>query len=232
MYLDAVSNITGAAEAASYEGTSTARAGARWAENLEIVEPWKHWPVSEISHHGAECCEASREWLLAMDFSELGGESIFTGPRWLKRLYTWGASSFPIYWCDAVRKDQLDCGALAALAYEIFRARGVKTMRVQMVQRFSERSVEQWRAHWGGDADLSWTAGDVIYHEGCAIFSGSGKLKIWDSSAGWWITAPVSNGYGSLLAVRISDSKLSGCDELIWQGHTIEPFHWNLLNGV
>ena len=228
MYLDAVSNLTSAAEAA-YDSTSAAT-GTCQIDSKELFEPWRQWPVSEISHHGEQCCESSREWLLAMDFSELGGESIYTGPRWLKRLYTWGASTFPIHWCEVVRKKKLDCGALAALAYEIFRARGVKTMRVQMVQRFSERSIDQWKAHWGSEADLNWTADDVIYHEGCAIFTESGELKIWDSSAGWWVTSPTTDGYGSLLAMRISDRKLMQCQELHWQGHLIKPFVWNRLS--
>lgn len=195
----------------------------------EVFERWRHWPVSEISHHGAECCEASRKWLLAMDFSALGGESQYSGPRWLNRLFSWGASEFPIYWCEAVRRDRLDCGALAALSYEIYRARGVMSFRVQMVQRFSNRSVEQWRAHWGGEADLNWTAYDLIYHEGCAILSGTNELKIWDSSAGWWVDQPTTNGYGSLLAIRISDRKLMKRPVLEWKGREIAPFAWTLL---
>src|SRR5215212_9038375 len=143
MYLDAVNNMTEETQVV-YGASSAARAISRTVKSLELFEPWRNWPISEISHHGAQCCEASREWLLAMDISELGGESIYTGPRWLKRLFSWGASEFPIYWCEAVRKSQLDCGALAALAYELFRARGVASMRVQMVQKFSERSIDQW----------------------------------------------------------------------------------------
>jgi len=164
-----------------------------------------------------------------MDFSQLGGESIYTGPRWLNNMFRWGASRFPIYWCQAVRKKHLDCGALAALAYEVLRARGVKTLRTQMAQRFSARSIEQWRTHWGSDCDLDWTSDDLIYHEGCAVFTENGELKIWDSSAGWWVNASASDGYGALLAIRISDRKLTKCEKLDWQGHGLKPFVWNAL---
>jgi hypothetical protein len=229
MYLDAVNNISEEPQV-SYGTTSAARAISRKVEPLDLFEPWRHWPISEISHHGAQCCEASREWLLAMDISELGGESVYAGPRWLKKLFSWGASEFPIYWCEAVRKDQLDCGALAALAYELFRARGVATMRVQMVQKFTERSIDQWKAHWGSDADLNWTASNVIYHEGCAIFTGSGELKIWDSSAGWWVEPSATSGYGALLALRISDRKLINHGPLEWKGLVLDPFIWTAID--
>ena len=225
MYSGAVRDISETSEAIYGSATATVAAVDR-IEPVKVYDPWKDWPVSEISHHGAFCCESSREWLLAMDFSELGGESLFTGPRWLKKLFTWGASEFPIYWCEAVKKENLDCGALAAMAYEIFRARGVKTLRAQMVQRFSKRSIEQWREHWGSAGQLQWTADDVIYHEGCAVVTRSGELKIWDSSAGWWIEPSATDGYGALLALRVSDRKLINTSSLTWRGQKLEPFVW------
>lgn len=43
-------------------------------------EKWQDFPVSQISHHGGICCETAREWLSAMDFSNLNGGSVLTGP--------------------------------------------------------------------------------------------------------------------------------------------------------
>ncbi len=116
------------------------------------------------------CCEIAREWITSTDYSELGGASVLTGPRWLRQRFNWGASSFPIYWCETVRKKTLDCGALEALAAEVFKTRGVKTYRVQMVQRFSAVSTAQWSSSWQNtDRQLRWMNDDLIYHEGCAI---------------------------------------------------------------
>jgi hypothetical protein len=42
------------------------------------------------------CCEVTREWVTAMDFSELGGADVTTGPRWLRQRFNWGCSTFPI----------------------------------------------------------------------------------------------------------------------------------------
>lgn len=191
-----------------------------------VYEKWKDWHASEISHHGSMCCDIAREWVTGTDASELGGGSPFTGPRWLRQKFTWGASTFPIFWCEAVRKTTLDCGALAALAVEIFIARRVKTYRVQMVQRFSEMSTSQWFSSWNIGEPLPWTSGDLIYHEGCAIDVGDGEIKVWDASAGWWIDPKAKDGYGSLLALRISQFGLDPATSFTWGTRTVPAFEW------
>jgi hypothetical protein len=134
------------------------------------------------------CCEVTREWLTAMDFSELGGADVLTGPRWLRQRFNWGCSTFPIYWCEAIKRDTLDCGALAALSHEVFLSRGVKSLRVQLVQKFSKNATGQWTSNWhDGNTPLEWVHNDLIYHEGCAVVLPENQIKIWDSSAGWWI---------------------------------------------
>lgn len=215
MYLDAVRRI---------EVETTVN---EFYKSPEVFEKWKDWQASEISHHGKICCEIAREWLKAKDFSELAGASLLTGPRWLREKFSWGASNFPIFWCEAVRKKTLDCGALAAMAHEIFRVRGVKSYRVQMVQRFSELATNQWSYSWSeGEQSLRWTNKDLIYHEGCAIDAGSDEIKIWDSSAGWWIDAKSQDGYGSLLAARISakeDAYFS------WGNYRLKTNNWTKI---
>ena len=190
-------------------------------------EKWKDWPASQISHHGKKCCDVAREWVRAIDLSALAGESRLTGPRWLVQRFTWGASAFPIFWCEAVRKSKLDCGALAALAHEVFFGRGIKTYRVQMVQRFSEIASKQWFDSWNlGHESLPWTNGDLIYHEGCAVLVKENKVKVWDASAGWWIDAEAKEGYGSLLALRISKSETPENTVLMWGKMKIPVGSW------
>ena len=200
--------------------------------SIEVFDKWQEWHASEISHHGKMCCEIAREWITATDFSELGGASVHTGPRWLRQKFNWGASSFPIYWCEAVRKKTLDCGALAALASEVFAARGVKTYRVQMVQRFSEVATNQWTSSWNerGDSPLRWTKDDLIYHEGCAIAPVGGELKIWDASAGWWIDPNSKDGYGALLAIRLSSFELPSDVNFSWGKHMVNAYQWTKIN--
>jgi hypothetical protein len=201
-------------------------------KGVEVFDKWSDWHASEISHHGRMCCEIAREWITATDFSELGG-SVYTGPRWLRQKFNWGASSFPIYWCEAVRRKILDCGALAALAHEVFKARGVKSYRVQMVQRFSKVATNQWTNSWnerGGNEPLRWTQDDLIYHEGCAIAPTGNELKIWDASAGWWIDPNSKDGYGALLAIRLSSYDLPSGVNFSWGKHTVNAYQWTRIN--
>lgn len=201
---------------------------------VEVFEKWKNWRPSQISHHGEICCEIAREWITATDFSEINGGSIFTGPRWLRQKFNWGASGFPIFWCEAVRKKTLDCGALAALAHEVFTARGIQSFRVQLIQRFSKVSTSQWASSWreNGDAKLRWINKDLIYHEGCAIEMPGGEIKVWDASAGWWIDPKPGDGdgYGALLAIRLSahDDYLN--TNFNWGNRRILPNEWQKMN--
>jgi hypothetical protein len=192
---------------------------------MRVFSKWELWAPSNISHHGVACCEHAREWVNAMDRTELGASDPLTGPRWLRQRYVWGASSFPIFWCDAVERKKLDCGALAALAAEVFSTRGVAVMRVQMVQRFSEHATFQWNTSWNSDdSSLPWTHGELIYHEGCAVQARNGRIKVWDSSAGWWIDPKSGNGYGSLLALKVSTFDPSIAGSVEW-GHRNIPLN-------
>lgn len=230
MYLDAANqtttNETNIMDTANGLGLATAPAAM-----AEVFEKWREWHPSQISHHGQMCCEIAREWITATDFSELGGGSIYAGPRWLRQRFNWGASSFPIYWCEAVRRHTLDCGALAALAHEVFSVRGVRSYRVQLVQRFSQVATTQWSCSWSdGDAtELRWIDRDLIYHEGCAIAVGDeGEIKVWDASAGWWVDPKASDGYGSLIAIRLSANNAPA--PFIWGNHRIAANQWQKIN--
>lgn len=198
-------------------------------QTSQVFEKWKDWHPSQISHHGRMCCEIAREWLTSQDFSESGGSSLLTGPRWLRQRFDWGTSSFPIYWCEAVRKKTLDCGALAAFAHEVFTARGVKSYRIQLVQKFSRASINQWTSSWNeSDAlPLPWVDNDLIYHEGCAVAVGEREIKVWDASAGWWINANSGDGYGSLTAIRLSANEPGATFD--WETHRLVANQWQKI---
>ena len=221
MYLDEVNNILA--------NTSTGGSAKTFEPvgKRKVYEHWKDWQASQISHHGALCCEIAREWITATDFSELNGECLYTGPRWLRQKFTWGASSFPIYWCETVRRKTLDCGALAALAHEVLTARGVRSYRVQLIQKFSRVATSQWTNSWGSRGEpLAWTKGELIYHEGNAIETSERHLKVWDASAGWWVDSKPANGYGAVLAIRLSGLNLPAGEIFRWGEHAITSGEW------
>lgn len=192
-----------------------------------VFGKWQDFPVSRISHHGTTCCEIAREWLNAMDYSQLNAGSIYAGPRWIRQRYDWGPTKWQIHWCEAVRQTALDCGAQSALADEVFTARGVKSYPVQLVQEFSKDATRQWSTRWNGAATSDfWINEHLIYHEGCAVETGDGnEIKIWDASAAWWINPKQFGGYGGLRAVRLFASS-DDFSEFKWSEHRISANVW------
>lgn len=188
---------------------------------------WEDFPPSKIGHHGTACCETAREWLFAMDYSNLCGSSILTGPRWIRQRYEWGPTKWMIHWCEAVGQKALDCGAQANLAHEVFLNRGVKSFPVQLVQQYTSEATSQWIKRWESeDASRHWIENDLIYHEGCAILMDDNKIKVWDASAGWWINPLQNGGYGSLIALRLFSGNLHDPVAFEWGKHLIIPNQW------
>jgi hypothetical protein len=194
------------------------------------LRTWQGWPASTLSHHGAACCRVAREWVVATDYAQLGGESALAGPRWIRHRYPWGPSRWPIHWCEAVRRKTLDCGALAALAHEVFLARGVRSFPAQLIQQFSEDAARDWQRRWEGEqAPASWIKEDLIYHEGCAVVTAADEIKVWDASAGWWVNPRQPGGYGGLLALRIFDAQAEPETAYRWGAHRVAPNVWQKL---
>jgi hypothetical protein len=189
---------------------------------------WENFPCAQLLHHGDVCCDVAREWLVAMDFAQLNGGDLLSGPRWMREKYEWGPSVWPLYWCETVGAKSIDCAAHAAIAHEAFAARGVPAFRAQFVQRYNPEAISQWRLKWGGkEASLYWLEDDVIYHEGNALLVGSDEVKLWDGSAGWWINQTQLGGYGSLAAVRIFAEGRNA--PFHWGEHRIPANEWYLI---
>ena len=218
------------------EGNSAAlkRPDEQLAPERLPSEPWENFPYSCLSDHGGACCDIAREWVLAMDFAQLNGAPLSSGPRWLRAKYKWGPSPWPMHWCEAVRRKVIDCGAHAVLAREAFAARGLVAFPAQLVQRYSQEATEQWRGSWTEEqASCHWLDGENIYHEVAAVLMGDGEVKVWDGSAGSWVDPrqPLG-GYGSVLAVRIfADPQFVRPEGFAWGERRIEPNAWNQLSG-
>ncbi len=195
-------------------------------------EPWENFPYSCLSHHGGSCCDVAREWVLAMDFAQLNGADLSSGPRWLRAKYKWGPSTWPIHWCEVVRRKVIDCGAHAALSREAFAARGLVALPTQLVQRYSEEATEQWRGSWSEEqASCHWLDGEHIYHEATALLVGQSEVKVWDGSAGSWVDPrQPGGGYGSVVAVRIfADPQFVTPQGFVWGQRRIPANVWNQL---
>lgn len=228
MFLDTVntSTITATQRVADTADRKAAKAATAIVVPYEV---WKTFPHSHISHHGTACCETAREWFLSMDYALLAGESMLTGPRWIRARYDWGPSAHPIHWCEAVKRKTLDCGALAALSIECFKERGVQAFPAQFVQRYSKDATTHWEDRWTGEnVSAHWVADDVIYHEGCAVLLPDGTVRLWDASAAWWLDSTQTAGYGSLAALRIW-TRGAVVEPMQWGAHCIPADEWLAL---
>ena len=205
------------------EATGEARFDAARVE----IERWRHFPASAILHHGKPCCRLAREWIFSTDYAQLNGEHPLTGPRWMRQKYKWGPSKWPLSWCEAVELKTLDCGALAAISHEIFTARGVRSYPTQFVQRYSEVSTRHWRKKWDGEeVPTHWITEELIYHEGCAVAVRDGQIKLWDSTASWWINPRQAGGYGSVYALCVFAPQVDSPADFNWGTHRIVPNQW------
>jgi len=191
---------------------------------------WSYSSPSKFLHHGKACCSIARTWLLSMDHSQLNGQHQFMGPRWVRRKYDWGPSQWPMTWCEAVEREFLDCGALAALTSEIFANRGVVCHRVELIQQYTDDTTDHWTTKWNDHpASTHWIQGPLIYHEGCAIETNAREIKIWDPSSGWWANPKQFGGYGSILAVRVTVEDYQPSKRFIWNHHEITSSEWHIL---
>ena len=230
MYLDGVKQ---AYDFETVQDSSIETVTTKAAERA-VFDKWRDFPVSKFAHHGETCCEIAREWLFAMDFSQLGGESRLTGPRWIRQRYDWGPTRWQIHWCEAIDRSTLDCGAQAALAHEVFTMRGVRSYPVQLVQQYSRDATAQWSKRWDDEeTSVHWINEDLIYHEGCAVVvygeSIGTEIKIWDASAAWWINPQHYSGYGGLRALRLHAHGHDAPLYFNWDKHRIIPNQWQKI---
>jgi hypothetical protein len=188
---------------------------------------WRTHPNSQISHHGAHCCDVAHEWLIAFDFAQLNGGDKLSGPRWMREHMKWGPTAWPVHWCEVVDAPVVDCGVHAAIAHEAFLARGLRAFRAQFVQRYSCDAAASWRQNWVKQSVSDhWIDRDTIYHEGNAVLVSGDEVKLWDGSAGWWINPRGNAGYGSLVAVRIEAQPSDFVDGLCWGERLIAAGQW------
>lgn len=197
----------------------------RAAEPTVESAPWAEFVPSVLSDHGTECCAMARAWYTAMDRSMWRGEG---GPAWISRKFPWGPSKWPLFWCEAMEAEELDCGAHQALSMEAFRARGIRVVPVQLVQRQEVHHLPHWHGRWGdASASPAWAREGVAYHEACATLQ-DGRAEVWDPTVGAWLSPRHTEGVRSIAAVRIGGAAAS--DEIVdWRGVPLRMGVWASL---
>lgn len=189
-------------------------------EYAEAVRP------SQLSFHDDKCCAMARAWFLNMDRWPYAGNPAL--PAWIRERYEWGPSSWPLYWCEAIKREKLDCGALSALALAAFAERGVQAYPCQIIRKYDRRTIEQWRAAWGREGCLAdWAVGEYAYHEVCAIVRGR-RLEVWDPSCNERVSANDNPGYGSAVALRVRGAE-DRSESFMWGSQVVPLNRWVLI---
>ena len=184
--------------------------------------PWQGWNPSNLSAHEGDCCRTARLWFLAMDRSLWRGEG---GPTWITNRYPWGPGRWPLHWCEAVKAEELDCGAHQALTMEAFRARGVRVVPVQLIQIQEGHNLGHFQARWeDGGGSPAWVSSGSAYHEAVATII-QGTAEVWDGTVNAWLSPDHVRGVRGIAGIRIGGPDASG-EVVCWRGLDVPLGEW------
>lgn len=189
---------------------------------------------SQLTHHGTACCAGARSWIRAFDRSAAFINGHWAPPTWIRERYTWGPRRWPIAWCQVIDSEVLDCGALAALATEVFRMRGDSATQIQMVLQYSAAITHGWQSAWQGAGESAdWISGSLCYHEATVIVRGK-HASIWDPTDSQWIEDDLagSGSFGAVVALKPSHDVASPNGVIHWGMTELSVGRWTIVNAV
>jgi hypothetical protein len=191
-------------------------------------------PVSTFQHHGEACCRRAVAWVLALDKSLSLGADPDSPPTWLRERYEWGPLVWPVPWCQVPEAEELDCGALAALALELLLVRSYHALPAQLAVQYPDGQTSHWRERWAQAlASSAWIDGNRVYHEAVAVIGMHDQMRIWDPTDGSWLDRTTDLSAGAVEAVRVASrgrgAMLDPGFRLTWDGAPVEVDRWTFL---
>jgi hypothetical protein len=186
--------------------------------------------ASQLLHHDQACCRQARHWLKALDRSYSYHDGTWHPPAWLLRSFTWGPVQWPLAWCQVPHSASLDCGALAAIAIQLFRWRGDNAWPIQLVFRYPTEVTSHWEAIWKRKGIPSpWIAGQYCYHEACLI-TRDAETQIWDPTQGRWLGLDdVETEHGTIMAWRLCAGHETEIRTIQWSHGNLESDAWTQI---
>lgn len=180
--------------------------------------------ASRFTEHTRPCCAAAKAWLRMIDASNVLPHQPLTGPSWVRRKFRWGPSVWPLYFCEAIQSEELDCGALSCIARFCFERRGIIAYPVQLIESFSPEAIAHWKRRWPSDAQ-NWLGDESVYHEVVGVLIDDSQIRIWDPTDSVWLLPDQPQGYGAALSIKV-ESNGDAADELRWGAHHLACDQW------
>lgn len=166
----------------------------------DVLEMVADRPPTVLLFHDGSCCRAAKSWFVSMARSEHDRTGV--PPLWIRERWRWGPAEWPIYWCQALESDRLDCGGLAALSRTAIEATGGATLPLQLIELFDSSTLLSWADSWRDAKIVAWIWGEYVYHEAVALLNGP-NVTLWDTTTNCWLERKVTPGYAGLAALRI-----------------------------
>lgn len=183
-------------------------------------------PATDFLSHSRRCCLIAKAWVRVLARSADPGRP----PTWIRERWEWGPLDWPVYWCEAIEMEKLDCGGLAAITRLAAAACDLMVLPIQLIESFDAASCESWRHQWRNSVGVpEWTWDDLAFHE-VVGFVESGRLAVWDSTDACWAHDKSRHGYGSIAALRIAPTasvdRDSGLLSVRWKDSPLAPEAW------
>jgi hypothetical protein len=189
-------------------------------------------PASAFVSHDAPCCRIALGWFTAMARS--AGRMFGRAPWSLTERWSWGPTHWPLSWCEAVRRPELDCGGLAQLAEIALQEAGNEVVRVQLLECASSEHAAHWAARWSAvPGSPRWIWGEFVYHEAVGVVAGA-AMRIWDPTEGRWHESATSTNHGKIVAIRVlptvTRQEFSAPPTLDWDSRMLPIGCWTLIS--
>lgn len=161
-------------------------------------------PPSALIEDGSVKSAATRTWLRSLDLARSRRATALAPPVWMYDTFKWGPHAWPVRWSDLLTMPRVDCGVMAAVSTEVYRARGLLAVPVQVILAFNPWATTGWRAMWrAAGLDPHWSHSNFAYHEVTGLVDGAGRLCVWDPLGRFWLSPVLTTMYETILAIRV-----------------------------
>jgi len=154
-------------------------------------------------------------------------------PTWLRARYEWKPVKHPVFWCQIPSMEGMDCGLFAAVTREIYKARGVYTLPVQMILKYPSYVSKHWISLWRkSNLNANWVVGEYVYHEAVAILCSEYEVKIYDPTLNVYVRPGKHLDRATVVAIKIlaENDRLCAHVFLSWDGKWTKLNEWVILS--